>query len=398
MNETEDLSLMDHKLNICNKKDCSICNGQMCQTTYIYDAFSIPLIKKDIHDLIFYAFNDVNISKIQELENTFNSISNGQTSIPDSVYITETKKWYDNIKPDEFYGFEPIFADNKVIPYFEYKVKEIIDTIGDYLPKIDNNSLLVDVGAGDCHMSRDLGNYLKCNVAAVDIPSSSNDNDVEDAINWTSSANQTDACKNTSDSQNGTEFKHIMYDGSDLVSAVKNEFANKNTVMIMYNHALHHFGNINNIKYSLKQSFDLCSEGGILFIREHDMNKVSSVYLNLQHLFLQLRAIIKLPLDNILKKTNYFMKTYSSDFFTKKDLIKWCREVGYTFENVNLRKSNHYIKNSKNDCIEFSDVSKTIFLCFVKKTVGGKRKQSKKIKRQTKKIKRRKSRQTKYKK
>mgnify|MGYP003344808486 CR=1 FL=1 len=80
-------------------------------------------VSEEAFDKIYKA----NQEKIQELENTFNSISNGQTSVPDSIYITETKKWYDSIKPEELYGFEPIFVDNKVIPYFEYKVKEIID-------------------------------------------------------------------------------------------------------------------------------------------------------------------------------------------------------------------------------------------------------------------------------
>ena len=361
-------TFINNKLNICNNAICQVCDvDKPCphqHTTFIKDAYKAIEPKYKLDELCIYTFIDIKLSKIDELINKIKTDITADQN--DDNIIMTIKTWYDSITDNDKDGYQQIIIDGKVYSYPEYKIKEITDTLGDdFIKTIIPNNLIVDIGSGDCQLSFDLASKLNTFVAAVDIESAKED------MEWTSSANTKSKCDDITDNR-----KHIIYKGDNLVEAVKAEFPNNPVKIITYNHSLHHFGSIQNIAKSISQSFQLMSNGGMLFIREHDNRKVSGAYLNLQHLFLQLNALIKKDnIETILQKMHKFIYLYTSDFFTFDDIKKMCENIGYKFVRRIDRMSNVYFKNT-----EFDDISKTMYISFIKDVqTASKKKQIKKF-------------------
>ena len=308
-----------------------------------------------LHELLEYVFYDICKSKRDELYKLLKNAVVKQKTDLDVFFIIYN--WNHSVVQNERLDNPIIRVNGKVISYSDYKVYEITNTIKTVIPK---NTLLVDIGAGDCALTKNVADKL--GIAGVAI-------DIKQPIDWTSLATEQNKCLqlNETKNQNGIVGKHIYYHGNDLIDSVKKHYPETEVGMIMYNHSLHHFGSFENIKDSLSQSFHLLRKNGVLFIREHDLtNKnisISNIYLNLQHIFLQMRYMLKSNPDTVSIRLHNFMFYYTSDFFSFKNIKSWCESIGFTFSKRVDRKTNMTNANGK-----IPDISHTMFLAFVKKT------------------------------
>jgi ubiquinone/menaquinone biosynthesis C-methylase UbiE len=220
------------------------------------------------------------------------------------------------------------------------KIKNMEDVITEKIFKKIKNMICVDIGAGDCTLTHLVAEYNNMYPMAVDI---------KNDLNWSSSF-ETNKCK---------LVNHYYYNGNNLIETIKKYSPNKLIGLIMYNHSLHHFGSLENITNSLKESYKLLKKGGVLFIREHDNNN-DNIYINLLHIFLALRNIIEHNLnriDIIYNYMEYFTTTYTSIFFSKKYIINLCESLG--FKLINYKKTNFKY-------INYKDISKTTLYAFIK--------------------------------
>ncbi len=270
---------------------------------------------KDKLDYLFYlirfGYSDLNVKRCRELsESLFNYIKSNRTDreISDMLYDIFHSTSQENIE-----GFP---VSNK--EFSRRKVSEIKKTITSKYLKKQEGKVLVDVGAGDCSLSKSLAEENNMTAIAIDIKSD---------VDWGSAGFS--ACDTIS---------HIYYDGSNLMESVKSVAGSREIGLITYNHALHHFGSFNNMRNSLKQAYELLAPGGILFIKEHDKCKADDIDINLQHIILSHRYTMdkfgKWDKDQLWKYMDNFIKTYSAHFFTKNQLINMCRSVGFKLVNV----------------------------------------------------------------
>lgn len=313
--------------------------------SYISDSFKFmarenKLTNKNIYSHIFlltrYVFVDVKVDKCKTLsDRLYNYIINEHKNDFELSYVVY--EWYKNLLDTDKDGFPMSNSE-----YNMGKIKEMASLITP--PKLERNkhNYLVDVGAGDCALTFIMGNYSLMKPIAVDI---------KDEIDW-GSASEKSMCSNV---------RHIFYDGSNLYKSVKGKIGKEHVGMVMYNHSLHHFGSLENIEKSLTQAYKLLTNGGILFIREHD-NYNNDIDINLQHIFISLRYTIdhypKWDMNMLWNYMENFIKTYSSNFFSKKHLIDLCRTIGFKLIKAEKRKSYNYE--------HYKDISKTTLYAFEK--------------------------------
>jgi ubiquinone/menaquinone biosynthesis C-methylase UbiE len=291
-------------------------------------------LKNYLYTLIRYSFTDINIKQSKIIINKIIKLINNYEN--DNTILKNIYDWYTKIPKKDIIGFPTSNEE-----YIKFKVETMSKIIKKKnLDKI-KNTLLFDIGAGDCTITKAFGDYN--NMVSVGI-------DIKSDIDWGS------AGKNTCD-----YIKHIYYKGNDLDKVYKKKFNDKKIGLIMYNHSLHHFGSFENIYNSLKQSYKILQKGGILFIREHN-NKSNDIDINLQHILLSLRYTIdhysNWKYDQIWKYFKNFIYTYSSHFFSNKFLIKICEEIGFTLIDCK--------KNAQLDYIDYTDISRTYLFSFKK--------------------------------
>jgi hypothetical protein len=319
-------------------------NHYLHANRYISNAFHKMMQNKGpeeqydyIYYLVRYGFSDLSIDKCHEIASILlNHINNLSTDhqICNAIYDI-----YKTVKKENVDGFPMSNKD-----YNMAKVQEIIRTVGNSNFKKQRSKVLVDVGAGDCVLSKYLGEQNDMFSIAIDIKGD---------IDWRSSSEQS-LC---------SDIAHIYYNGSNLARAVRSAAGNKDIGMIMYNHSLHHFGSIANMRQSINQAHTLLSKGGILFLREHDKSLTSDIDINLQHILLSLRYTIdNYPhwnKDKLWLYMSNFIKTYTAHFLTKDQFISMCRSAGFRLIRVNKRKFPYTQKN-------FRDISMTTLIAFIK--------------------------------
>jgi len=284
--------------------------------------------KKDyLHKLIEYCFTELSIKNYNLLTNLiYTDIHNMKTDydIFNRIFI-----FYKSLHKDDFVGYSMSVDD-----YIMSKIKQMESIITPFYLEKQKKSVLVDIGAGDCAISSALGKYNNMDTYAIDI---------KQDMDWGSS----------SEVSHCSHVHHLFYDGTNLIETVKNKTV-KPVRIIMYNHSLHHFGSFDNIKFSLSQSYKLLKKGGILFLREHNLH--NDISINLQHIFLSLKYTITHHPDWKFEQTwkymEHFIKTYTSHFFMKKNIISLCKQLG--FKLINISKTPKY------------DISKTTLYAFIK--------------------------------
>jgi len=291
-------------------------------------------MKDYIYKLIRYSFTHVNINQSKLITDKLFTIINNFDS--DYNILKLLFNWYIKLKKKDFIGYETSDAE-----YIKSKVTNINKIITQTHLDIIKNSVLLDIGAGDCTITKAFSDYNNLIPVGIDIKS---------AIDWGSAG--INVC---------SQINHISYNGNNLKEAYVKNFKNKKVGLIMYNHSLHHFGSFENIYKSLLQSYELLPKGGILFIREHN-NKGNDIDINLQHIFLSLRYTIEhysvWNFEQIWKYFENFIYTYTSHFFSKEFLIKICKKIGFKLINAK--------KNQKLNYVDYTDISRTYLYSFVK--------------------------------
>jgi len=225
--------------------------------------------------------------------------------------------------------------------YDKSKIADIESTITSPLLQKHAGTYLVDVGSGDCSIVKLLADYSHMKPIGIDL---------QDDIEW---GKESTKCG---------DVTHILYDGSKLVKAVRDRVGSKKVGIVMYNHALHHFGSQENIKHSLEQAHHLLEKDGILFIREHDVSKTTDIDINFQHIFIHMRHVIdqhkEWDENDLWEYMNHHMSTFSSHFFSKQSLIHLCESVGFTFLNSKMKRGGPYVN--------YKEISTTTFFAFAK--------------------------------
>lgn len=290
-----------------------------------------------IYYMLRYCFTDISTEKCKEFAHILTNLVNKYKTdreITNSIY-----DFYKTLKNKNHIGF-PISSNN----YVKFKVSEISKTITPKLFDEQKHKVIVDVGAGDCALSYLIAESNQMYPVTVDIKSD---------VDW-GSASSTSVCDKT---------HHIYYDGSNLHKAVRDEVGKKEIGIIMYNHSLHHFGSFKNITTSLEQAYSLLSKNGVLFLREHDISRTSDIDVNIQHIFLSLRYTMDhynhWDKNKLWEYTENFIKTYSSHFFTKHELINLCKSIGFKLVDMKYRDMPYKYENYK-------EISQTMLLAFSK--------------------------------
>ena len=302
--------------------------------------------KRKLLEIVKYSFSDVDMKKIRQLSNILYNCSQNKKSDAEIIYIIVD--WYRTLKKKNKVPFALSYNE-----YIEQKINEAIKNIDD--KENIKRKIILDIGAGDCALTRQVGKALHMTPVAVD---------VKDDIDW-GGANL-NKCKLTK----------IYYDGSKLTDVMREldkRFKNKPRIgCVMYNHSLHHFGSISNIEKSLEQSYKLLDKNGYLLIREHN-NENNDISINLQHIFIALRYMLDAHPEwtgrQLLEYYRYFMIHYTSHFFSKKFLIKYCKKLGYKLIGYQKRivpKPVDYNAELSYGLNPSGDVSKTVLFTFKK--------------------------------
>ena len=317
-------------------------NHSLLTNSYISNAFKTMMKGQSkkakmeyLYYLIRYAFRNISLATSHTLATIL--YKGIQLSHTDKDIITSVFRYYKSLKSSNM--LEPLFTKEESA---KSKMDEMEQVIGSALLKKQKGSLLVDVGTGDCSIVKEFADHSGMIPVGVDIK------------NETQWGKEEDACD---------KIHHIYYDGSDLISAVHKRMNKKRVGMIMYNHALHHFGSPENIHHSLEQAYKLLSKNGILFIREHDINLTSDIDINLQHIFLHMRHVIdhhkEWKEDDLWKYMNHHITTFSSHYFSKQSLVTLCKTIGFKLIQIRKKVPMPYLN--------YREISTTTFFAFVKK-------------------------------
>jgi SAM-dependent methyltransferase len=291
-----------------------------------------------IFKLIRYTFYDIPVNMYtQIIPILFTTINDNDN---DYIILKNIYVWYKNILKKYIISFP--MTNNE---YTHLKVRKMAKFIGNINLHQIKNTLLFDIGCGDCKLTKLFADYV--NMVPVGI-------DIKTNINWSSLGSS--ACD---------QVKYILYDGNNLQKIYKKHFKNKDVGLIMYNHSLHHFGNFENIYNSLNDAYNLLTNKGILFIREHDNddnnNNNNNIEFNLQHITLALRHTIDQNPNWTYKQYweyyKKFINTYSSHFMSKEFIINICIKIG--FKLIDIKNNNIYNNN-------YTDISKTYLISFIK--------------------------------
>ena len=316
-------------------------NHTLITNSYIANAFKAMMKGQSkkakmeyLYYLIRYCFRNISLATSHKLATIlYKGIESSDT---DKEIITSVFRYYKSLSTSNM--LEPLFTKDE---YAQSKMSEMEQTITPALLKKQKGLLLVDVGTGDCSIVKEFADYSGMVPVGIDIK------------NETQWGKEEDACN---------KITHIYYDGSDLVGSIHKRMGKKKVGMIMYNHALHHFGSPENIRHSLEQAYKLLSKNGILFLREHDNHLTSDIDINLQHIFIHMRHVIdhhkEWKEDDLWKYMNHHITTFSSHFFSKQSLLSLCKSIGFKLIQIRAKVPMPYLN--------YREISTTTFFAFTK--------------------------------
>ncbi|MCW8410463.1 class I SAM-dependent methyltransferase [Legionella sp. PATHC035] len=310
---------------------------QILKPNHIIKLLKSPSRQKDVRNVFFYTFADVDQKAVLDLMSTLKEYP---IDTSDEVCAATIHQWYLKLGMQNKHGF--VMTDKE---YQMSKAANIARIITSGLSPQSRARLtgkaLLDIGAGDCAMTYLVSEALKMEGNGIDIQSN---------IDW--------GGENSSDKKNKNEYReqinrHYVYDGSDLLGALNG----KKFAVVMYNHSLHHFPSFKAQFDSLKQASQILEPGGILFLSEH-ANCFDDEVLDLSHILLNLRYSIdknQIPTpEDAMKAVSKFKSEYQSHYFSKNILDAIMGQLGFTLVKEDIRS--------------VGDVAKATFFCFVKKS------------------------------
>ncbi|MCE0723575.1 MULTISPECIES: class I SAM-dependent methyltransferase [Legionella] len=309
---------------------------QIIQSNQIIKLLKFKSRQKEAEKAFLYAFADIEKQAVLDFITTLQDLP---LETPDTEAAALIHKWYLSVGMQ--YKKEFAMTDKE---YQHYKSANIARIITSHFSPQQKEKLkgkaLLDVGAGDCVMTYLVSQHLEMEGNAIDI---------QTEIDWGGETSSDQKRKNHYMAQ---LHNYYVYDGSDLVSAVKG----KKFAVVMYNHSLHHFPSFQAQLNSLKQASQILEPGGVLFLSEH-ANCFDEDILDLSHILLNLRYSIdknQIPTPSDAKMAILkFKAEYQSLYFSKNILDRITQQLGFTLMREEVRSP--------------TDVAKATFFCFVKK-------------------------------
>jgi len=287
-----------------------------------------------LYYLIRYCFRNISLQKSHELTQLlYQAILDCKS---DQEILVAMFTFYKGLLATDF--LPSLFTSEE---YSQAKLAEIEETLTPALLKMKRGTLLLDVGSGDCSLVKLVADARNMQPVGVDL---------KDDIEWGKGSSM---CK---------QITHILYNGRDLAKAVRAKVGTKQVGLIMYNHALHHFGSPDAIKHSLQEAYKLLPKTGLLFLREHDVSQTTDIDINLQHIFIHMRHVIDQhkmwDADDLWAYMNHHMRTFSAHFFTKDSLLRLVKSIGFRLIKVQSKVPMPYAN--------YREISTTTFFAFEK--------------------------------
>ncbi|HAT8180682.1 TPA: methyltransferase domain-containing protein [Legionella pneumophila] len=288
------------------------------------------MAKRELKETLIYCFSDVPTERIDEMINKMKTLKNGSNQ----DYYKIIFAVYADIKPDE----KKFSISNE--EYLYQKAKRLSDTVintsqiiqpSDLLANLkikpeevpaDKQLKLLDIGAGDCTMTKRVAENLNAVATAIDLASAG------EKDKW---AGQTQTVEN--------EMNVIYYDGVHLVEALKNDTADYHQLfdVIMFNYVLHHYPSFDAQLQGLQKAVALLKKDGTLLFSEH-ASILSDDMLQLQHEIFDIRCDydrdIKLhEIDDLDAYVDSHAHSYEdrkgeSHFFSRPFLQRMATELG----------------------------------------------------------------------
>lgn len=334
---------------------------------YIYKSLNTINNNNKILKLIYYCFNNVKINYLKKLEkkiidkiNKINKINNidklNKYVNIDEKIVNIICNWMDDIKYTDYVKYK--LSDKA---YIELKVNESVNIIKN--DKSLNNCTYIDIGSGDCTLSYYIGNKLNMSIIPIDIDTN---------IDWDCGYNN---------NNNNCLPRKILYDGMNLkdikekiIHKFPYEYKNGKVLIRLcsYNHSIHHFNNIYNIKKNIKQTSNILMANGYIIFREHNISSyIDYTYLNLQHIFLFIKCNYKKNknFSNFISSYNNYIDYFTPNYIDENFLINEC----YKNNLILIHKEKRKIPEPTNERTllnnginPYEDISKTYIYIFKK--------------------------------
>lgn len=183
---------------------------------------------------------------------------------------------------------------------------------------------LLDIGCGDCHMTRRIAAKLRAEPTGVDLGSA------EDTRMWVGDVGVA--------SQLDSDI--VYYDGVHLTQALKQRTENYTELydVITFNHVLHHYPDRNSQIMGLQQTIALLKEGGVLLFSEHAA-VINDDLFELQHVLFHMKAEL-FSKDESLKSRDemqefctrelghYEQEKHEANYFSEHLLVRISEALG----------------------------------------------------------------------
>ena len=278
---------------------------------------------KTIHNLFYYLFSNISEYKRNELAKKWMDTVQGNPVV-DAHYAKLVYEWYHSIEKKDVVGYPTSIIDNKI--------QDIVKLIS----HAHKHTLLIDIGASDCQLAKDIAAILHMKPISVTVPHGHK-----------TKKYQMDVCK---------EMEVLTY-GKDFVKRIRS--FHEKVGVIVWNHSLHHFGSNEAIRHALKEAYVLLEKGGLLVIRDHDSE--NDTLIDLQHVVLEMKYSTQLPMADYQAYMKKYIAGLRTSYFNARVIKEWCKQIGFTYRSIMKKKT-----NIKDVCNQDIDISNTMYLCFQK--------------------------------
>jgi SAM-dependent methyltransferase len=218
-----------------------------------------------------YAFVDVSPDRIDEVVKEI--VAKKPESLAEVAALLYD--WHIQLKPEDIIGFG-VSGDE----YMKTKGRLSTAPIAQTFARQQQHLRLYDIGSGDGGLTKLIGKTLQDagfdDVKLVRV-------DINDKINWDSTPASVDTEGNS---------KQIFYRGDNLDQVIGEDLnanaSETSSVVVTYNHALHHWPTPKAQTESIKQLASVIAEGSLVVLKEH-FNVMSDDVFSLNHALMHFR-------------------------------------------------------------------------------------------------------------